>query len=47
MNLSSHSVLFYTKTFTLPKGTKKYLLMVGLGFATGTLYADEISVIFN
>lgn len=38
---------FYTKTFTLPKDTKKYRLMVGLGFTTGTLFADEISVIFN
>jgi len=37
----------YTKTFTLPKGTKKYRLMVGLGFAAGTLYADAISVTFN
>ncbi len=37
----------YTKTFTLPNGTKKYRLMVGLGFATGTLYADAISVSFN
>lgn len=37
----------YTKTFALPKGTTKYRLMVGLGFASGTLYADAISVTFN
>lgn len=38
---------FYTKTFSLPKGTKKYRIMIALGFATGTLLADEISVKFN
>lgn len=38
---------FYTKTFQLPKDTKKYRIMVGLGFATGTLYADAISVEFK
>lgn len=38
---------FYTKTFPLPSGTKKYRIMVALGFATGTLYADAISVTFN
>lgn len=38
---------FYTKTFSLPKGTKKYRLMIALGFATGTLFADGISVDFK
>lgn len=38
---------FYTKTFTLPKGTKKYRIMLALGFASGTLYADDITVSFK
>ena len=38
---------FYTKTFSLPKGTKKYRIMIALGFATGTLFADGISVEFK
>ncbi|WP_445455156.1 carbohydrate binding domain-containing protein [Flavobacterium sp. HNIBRBA15423] len=38
---------FYSKTFTLPKNTQKYRIMIALGFATGTLYADEISVTFK
>ncbi|MDD5149486.1 MAG: carbohydrate binding domain-containing protein [Flavobacterium sp.] len=38
---------YYTKTFTLPSGTKKYRIMLALGFASGTLYADEISVSFK
>jgi hypothetical protein len=38
---------FYTKTFPLPKNTKKYRIMIALGFATGTLYADGISVDFK
>lgn len=39
--------MFYTKTFQLPKNTKKYRLMIALGFATGTLYADAIAVDFK
>jgi len=38
---------FYSKTFPLPKGTKKFRIMVALGFATGTLYADEVTVSFK
>lgn len=38
---------FYTKTFPLPAGTKKYRIMLALGFATGTLYADDIVVSFK
>jgi Carbohydrate binding domain len=38
---------FYTKTFSLPKGTKKYRIMLALGFASGTLYADDITVSFK
>ncbi|PJJ07136.1 hypothetical protein CLU83_0283 [Flavobacterium sp. 1] len=38
---------YYTKTFALPAGTKKYRIMLALGFATGTLYADTLSVDFK
>ncbi|HQF47708.1 MAG TPA: hypothetical protein PLZ71_03505 [Flavobacterium alvei] len=38
---------YFTKTFQLPAGTKKYRIMLALGFASGTLYADDISVIFK
>lgn len=38
---------FYTKTFPLPKGTKKYRIMLALGFASGTLYADDVTVSFK
>ncbi|MBF4472872.1 carbohydrate binding domain-containing protein [Flavobacterium sp. HJJ] len=38
---------YYTKTFTLPAGTKKYRIMLALGFASGTLYADALSVDFK
>jgi hypothetical protein len=38
---------FYTKTFPLPKETKKYRIMLALGFASGTLYADDITVSFK
>lgn len=38
---------FYTKTFQLPKDTKKYRIMIALGYATGMLYADAISVEFK
>ena len=38
---------FYSKTFPLPKGTKKYRIMLALGFASGTLYADDITVSFK
>lgn len=38
---------FYTKTFPIPAGTKKYRIMIALGFATGTLYADDLSVDFK
>lgn len=38
---------FYTKTFPLPKGTKKYRIMLALGFASGTLYADDVKVSFQ
>lgn len=37
----------YSKTFSLPKDTQKLRLMIALGFATGTLYADDIQVKFN
>lgn len=37
----------YSKTFALPKGTKKYRIMLALGFASGTLYADDIVVTFK
>ena len=37
----------YSKTFNLPKDTQKLRLMIALGFATGTLYADDIKVTFN
>jgi hypothetical protein len=39
--------IFFTKTFPIPAGTKKYRMMIALGFATGTLYADAISVDFK
>lgn len=38
---------FYTKTFAIPKNTRQYRVMIALGFATGTLYADQISVDFK
>ena len=38
---------FYTKTIQLPKGTKKYRIMLALGFASGTLYADDVTVTFQ
>ena len=38
---------YYSKTFPLPKNTKKYRIMVALGFATGTLYADNITITFQ
>lgn len=38
---------FYTKTSSIPAGTKNYRVMLALGFATGTLYADAISVDFK
>lgn len=38
---------YYTKTFPIPAGTKKYRIMLALGFASGTLYADDISVSFK
>ncbi|REH01185.1 carbohydrate binding domain-containing protein [Flavobacterium aquicola] len=38
---------YYSKTFTLPAGTKKYRIMLALGFASGTLYADTLSVDFK
>ena len=38
---------YYTKTFELPSGTKNYRIMLALGFATGTLYADSLSVEFK
>jgi hypothetical protein len=37
---------YYTKTLPLPPGTKKYRIMLALGFASGTFYADEISASF-
>lgn len=38
---------FYSKTFPLPKETKKYRIMLALGFASGTLYADDVTVSFK
>lgn len=38
---------FYTKTYPIPAGTKNYRIMLALGFATGTLYADALSVTFK
>lgn len=38
---------FYTKTYPIPAGTKNYRIMIALGFATGTLYADSLSVDFK
>ena len=38
---------FYTKTFPIPSGTKKYRIMLALGFASGTFYADDITVSFK
>ncbi|MEC4005479.1 carbohydrate binding domain-containing protein [Flavobacterium sp. SUN052] len=38
---------FYTKTFLIPKGTKKYRIMLALGFASGILYADDVAVSFK
>lgn len=38
---------YYTKTFSVPAGTKKYRIMLALGFASGTLYADALSVDFK
>ena len=37
----------YSKTFNLSKDTQKLRIMIALGFATGTLYADDIKVTFN
>lgn len=37
----------YSKTFLIPAGTKKYRIMIALGFVTGTLYADGILVDFK
>ncbi len=34
----------YTKIIPLPAGTKQYRIMLAVGFATGTLYADDVSV---
>lgn len=44
---SSTDWTFYTKSFTIPKNTKKYRIMLALGFASGTLYADDITVSFK
>lgn len=38
---------YYSKTLPIPAGTKKYRLLLALGFASGTLYADDISVSFK
>lgn len=38
---------FYTKTYPIPTGTTNYRIMLALGFATGTLYADGLSVTFK
>lgn len=38
---------FYTKTYPIPTGTKNYRVMLALGFATGTLYADALTVDFK
>ncbi|WP_298120985.1 carbohydrate binding domain-containing protein [Flavobacterium sp.] len=38
---------YYSKTFPLPKGTKRYRIMLALGFASGTLYADDVTVSFK
>ncbi|WP_264509666.1 hypothetical protein [Flavobacterium sp. N1719] len=38
---------YYTKTFPLPNGTKNYRIMLALGFATGTLFADDITISFQ
>jgi len=38
---------FYSKTFPLPNGTKKYRIMLALGFASGALYADDITATFK
>jgi hypothetical protein len=38
---------YYTKTLELPTGTKKYRIMLALGFASGTLYADNLTVSFK
>lgn len=37
----------HSKTFPIPAGTKKYRIMLALGFATGTLYADDLTVSFK
>ncbi|WP_348800393.1 hypothetical protein [Flavobacterium adhaerens] len=37
----------HTKTFPIPGGAKKYRIMIALGFASGTLYADDISIHFK
>ena len=37
----------YTKTFEIPAGTKKYRILLALGFVTGTIYADDIAVSFK
>jgi len=38
---------FYTKTFPIPTGTIKYRIMLALGLASGTLYADDITISFK
>lgn len=38
---------FYSKKIQLPTGTTKFRIMIALGFTTGTLYADAITVSFN
>lgn len=38
---------FYTKTYPIPAGTKNYRVMLALGFTTGTLYADALTVDFK
>jgi len=38
---------YYTKTFPIPTGTIKYRIMLALGFASGTLYADDITISFK
>lgn len=37
----------YSKTFNLNESTKFLRIMIALGFASGTLYADDIQVTFN
>jgi hypothetical protein len=38
---------FYTKTVPITKGIKKYRIMLALGFASGVLYADDVTVSFK